>query len=168
MQGIDLATFIDVDVPAALQRATKLQRSRLAAAGAAHACGAVFCAPNASANGHRQRDAGAAARCQARAGPGAFSESEAVVKVAKGALKQLETLAFGGRSGVAAWLLARCCRVCLSTTLVKDLSGREHLVDLHSNAKQCIRAPRQELRDSKQLPFRCLPVLPVLSSFCRR
>lgn len=103
MQDIDLASFIENDIPSALKRAAKLKRSRLAPAGAAHACSAVFCS--------MRSEPGRAGGVRVHVGPGVFSESEGVVKVAKGALKQLETIAFGGGSGLAAWLLARCCRV---------------------------------------------------------
>ena len=102
-------TFIDNDIPSALRRAAKLQRSRLAPAGAAHACSAVFCSITTR---HGRSSAGGEAQgYQPHAGPGVFSESEGVVKLSKAALKQLETIAFGGGSGWGAWLLATCCRV---------------------------------------------------------
>lgn len=81
--------FVD-ELPAALQRAKKLQRSQLAAAGVAHACadlvGVALAAP----------EGGAAA----------------VAGVGKAALKAWEALAVGvGAGGLPATLLASCCRV---------------------------------------------------------
>lgn len=107
MQGMNMTKFIEHDIPVALKLAAKLKRSHIAAAGAASACAAVLC----SRCGPKQVPGGVSGGFQVLAGPGIFSESESVSKVAKGALKQLETIAFGGRSGLAAWLLARCCRV---------------------------------------------------------
>jgi hypothetical protein len=114
LQDVTLASFIEEEVPAALRRAAKLRRSHLAPSGAAQACSAVFCCVG---EAQPTRIEGVRADYRVHAGPGVFSESEAVIKVAKGALKQLETIAFGGGSGLAAWLVARCCRVRCCTAL---------------------------------------------------